>query len=158
MKNESNLILENQDFDHLNLKPYITNGRIKKIIFRNCTFDQPTLEAFQNCQFNDCYLDNLYMRKGQFTNCQFNNCQLVNLSFCAGDLLWNTFTNCSFINNDFRHIAIENCTFKDCQFQLDNEWMFQPISPIDRNSKLWHEGEWRTVTDWQEFLRLQTPN
>ena len=157
MKNESNLILENQHFDHLNLDPYMGDSiGIKDIIFINCTFDQPTLEWFHNCQFTDCHLDNLYMRKGQFTHCQFNNCQLVNLSFCAGDLLWNTFTNCSFINNDFRHIAIEDCTFKDCQFQMDNLDMFEPIAPD--NIKLWHEGEWRTVTDWQEFLRFQTPN
>ena len=155
MKNESNLIIENQDFDHLNLKPYMVNNLyIRNIMFINCTFDQPTLEFFENCQFYDCQLDTLYMREGQFAHCQFTNCQLLNLSFSAGDLLWNTFTNCRFINNDFRDIAIYDCQFKDCQFQIDNLSMFSPIKP--KNVKLWYEGEWLTITDWSEFLCLQT--
>ena len=157
MKNEFNLRFENQNFDHLNLKPYMNVGpSLENIMFLNCTFYESTIDSIINCVFKSCKLDTLYMRKGAILSSEFEDCQLIDIGLFKGDIINSHFTNCTFINFRLGIGYVGDCTFKDCQFQMDNLDMFEPITP--KNIKLWHEGEWRTVTDWQEFLRLQTPN
>ena len=157
MKNEFNLIFENQDFDHLNLKPYMNVGdSLENIMFINCTFYQSTVHTIDNCVFKNCKLDTLYMRKGDIRESKFEDCQLVEIGLLKGDLSGSDFINCTIINFNLGIGYIGHCTFKDCQVQIDNLDMFEPMEPD--NVKLWHQGEWLTVTDWQEFLRLQTPN
>ena len=152
---------ENQKFDGFTLAPYmktIEQNLLHKTTFVNCNIDEVHVRTIQSCKFKNCKLNTFYMRKGTIVDCEFEDCQLIDIGLLKGDIIKSNFTNCTFINFNLGIGCVKDSNFKDCQFQLDNEWMFQPISPIDRNNKLWHEGEWRTVTDWQEFLRLQTPN
>lgn len=98
------LEISNADFSHCLLEHASTYIKTKQ------TF------SFNNCIFNETYLDAANMTNNIFNNCKFNNSYFrwANLYGCKFNHI--TFDNCDFTGSIFSNSKFKGCHFSNCIF------------------------------------------